>query len=443
MRISKLTSLTRVCVVFLTFLLLPFLLPPRVAAESFTGKVIRIINGHTIIVMHNGREETIRLNGVFCPEDNKGGDERAKQLASTLLLGKYVKVNKTNIDHHGTLVAKVRTTEGKRINTLLIESGLCCWAPLDAWLDRELATAQSNARAKKLGLWADSNFKWLPWEPGHRFRSKVVNVSRGDAITVLHEGKKETVRLKGVFCPQGYKFASKATRLASALVLGKTVTIDEAFLEESSGQIRGVILLSEDQSLNERLVKEGLCYSLAGDAYTMDISADSIYDKLVRASRDARRKKLGLWADGSPTQPIVGYPTIDVYRLPGCPGYNANIVQRESKVFFQSEDHALEAGFRRADNCLSQGVTVSDVTLGADHLWFACSNNDECVFAPTYCAYTAVSRNYLEKWNQWDSARNADIGPLVNCMEKMEKIKSSSHPRCDSGRCVLRAASEQ
>jgi endonuclease YncB( thermonuclease family) len=38
------------------------------SATEFTGKVVGITDGDTIIVLHNGRGEKIRLNAIDCPD---------------------------------------------------------------------------------------------------------------------------------------------------------------------------------------------------------------------------------------------------------------------------------------------------------------------------------------------------------------------------------------
>ena len=50
-----------------------------VLASDFSGKVVGIIDGDTIEVLHNNRAERIRLNGIDCPEKGKRlASERSK-----------------------------------------------------------------------------------------------------------------------------------------------------------------------------------------------------------------------------------------------------------------------------------------------------------------------------------------------------------------------------
>jgi micrococcal nuclease len=47
------------------------LLPGQVYAASFTGKLVKVLDGDTVEVMHNGKAERIRLAQIDCPEKNQ------------------------------------------------------------------------------------------------------------------------------------------------------------------------------------------------------------------------------------------------------------------------------------------------------------------------------------------------------------------------------------
>jgi endonuclease YncB( thermonuclease family) len=52
-------------------------------------------------------------------------------------------------------------------------------------------------------------------------------VSDGDTITVLRERAAVEIRLDGIDCPEGGQdFGQRAKQFTSALVFGKTVTVD-------------------------------------------------------------------------------------------------------------------------------------------------------------------------------------------------------------------------
>lgn len=57
--------------------LLALLLPSGTHAESFTGRVVGVSDGDSLTVLHDGRQEKIRLYGVDCPEKRQAFGRRA------------------------------------------------------------------------------------------------------------------------------------------------------------------------------------------------------------------------------------------------------------------------------------------------------------------------------------------------------------------------------
>jgi len=62
--------------------------PPTLPSIHITGKVVGVKDGDSIIVLHDGRGEEIRLNGVDCPEKGQAFGNRAKQATSGLAFRK-------------------------------------------------------------------------------------------------------------------------------------------------------------------------------------------------------------------------------------------------------------------------------------------------------------------------------------------------------------------
>jgi endonuclease YncB( thermonuclease family) len=50
------------------------LLPVTVAFADFSGRVVGVTDGDTITVLHDGKGEKIRLNGIDCPEQGRNTD---------------------------------------------------------------------------------------------------------------------------------------------------------------------------------------------------------------------------------------------------------------------------------------------------------------------------------------------------------------------------------
>ena len=137
------------------FLALLFLTDPAPASSDFTGKAIRIIDGDSLKVMHNGLAEEIRLNGIDCPENSQAFGHRAKELTSDLAFGKEVTANTFGYDKYGRTIADVILPGGVNLNQELVKAGMCWWYREYAPNDTVLGALEREARDAKRGLWAD------------------------------------------------------------------------------------------------------------------------------------------------------------------------------------------------------------------------------------------------------------------------------------------------
>src|SRR2546428_6090906 len=140
---------------WLAVVLLLILFPPTVAFADFSGRVVGVTDGDTIKVMHNGKAEKIRLHGIDCPEKAQPFGTKAKQFTSEMVFGKVVTVHVTDRDRYGRTVADVILPDGRALNRELVAADLAWWYRRYAPHDRILERLEAEARAAKLGLWAD------------------------------------------------------------------------------------------------------------------------------------------------------------------------------------------------------------------------------------------------------------------------------------------------
>ncbi len=121
------------------------------------------------------------------------------------------------------------------------------------------------------------------------FTGRVVGVSDGDTITVLHSGKGERIRLHGIDCPKKRQaYGNRAKQFTSTLVFGNTVTV-QAVDRDRYGRTVAEVLLPDGRSLNRELVKAGFAWWYW--RYTPDD------ETLAQLEREARAAKRGLWSD--------------------------------------------------------------------------------------------------------------------------------------------------
>ncbi len=130
----------------------------------------------------------------------------------------------------------------------------------------------------------------------------VVKVVDGDTITVMIGGVKETVRLIGIDTPEVRDpreavecFGAEASEKAKELLGGKSVRLESDPSQgdrDRYGRLLRFVFLPDGTNAGLFLIQNGY-----GHEYTYNLPY--IYkDQFEEAEREAREKKLGLWADG-------------------------------------------------------------------------------------------------------------------------------------------------
>jgi endonuclease YncB( thermonuclease family) len=137
-----------------------FLLSSSTAYAEFTGLVVSILDGDTLTVLNDGKEEDIRLNGIDCPEKNQVYGNKAKQFTSNKALNTVVTVEVKGVDRDGRTIADVILADGTNLNRELVREGLAWWF-FKYSKDEMLRALEMDARDGKRGLWANP----LPMPP--------------------------------------------------------------------------------------------------------------------------------------------------------------------------------------------------------------------------------------------------------------------------------------
>ena len=129
------------------------------------------------------------------------------------------------------------------------------------------------------------------------FSGRVVGVTDGDTIKVMHNGRAEKIRLYGIDCPEkGQPFGTKAKQFTSQLVFGKEVTVKDYGLDNIRyKRTLGEIVLHDGRVVNEELLRAGL-------AWWYRKYVPNRVD-LAALEEGARTAKRGLWADPNPLPP--------------------------------------------------------------------------------------------------------------------------------------------
>ncbi len=139
----------------------------HVAVFSGIFPVVRVVDGDTIVVNINGKDEKVRLIGIDTPEvvDPRrpvqcfGREASAK--TKELLNGKSVLLEfdptQGDRDKYGRLLRYVFLEDGASFNELMIKEGYAheYTYRMSYKYQNQFKTAQTYARENKKGLWAD------------------------------------------------------------------------------------------------------------------------------------------------------------------------------------------------------------------------------------------------------------------------------------------------
>jgi endonuclease YncB( thermonuclease family) len=152
----------------LTLALILILIQVTTHADSLTGRVVRVTDGDTIVVLDpTNTQHKIRLQGIDAPERGQAFGTKSKDHLASLIAGGAVTVDYSKRDRYKRIVGKV-LLDGDDMNLEQVKSGM-------AWHYKKYQGEQSSddriaysdaeleARRDKLGLWADQN-PVPPWE---------------------------------------------------------------------------------------------------------------------------------------------------------------------------------------------------------------------------------------------------------------------------------------
>jgi len=134
-----------------------------VYSDTLTGLVVGVSDGDTVKVLDATKtQHRIRLYGIDAPESHQAFGQRSKQLMSSLVFNKNVRVEYTEKDQYGRLLGTVYLGS-ININLEMVKAGLAWHYVYFAKNAKDIAQAEAGAREKKLGLWADPN-PTPPWD---------------------------------------------------------------------------------------------------------------------------------------------------------------------------------------------------------------------------------------------------------------------------------------
>lgn len=134
--------------------------------EDLTAcRLIRVVDGDTIVVIFEGKETKVRFIGVNTPESVTGNFNRdTEEGASASEFTKwflsdcktvYIELDEGKYDQYDRLLAYVYTEDGVQVNALLLHNGYArtmFYAPNYKY-QSEFNEIQANAKTNEVGFW--------------------------------------------------------------------------------------------------------------------------------------------------------------------------------------------------------------------------------------------------------------------------------------------------
>jgi len=144
-------------------LCLSALLPGLCVGQSFTGKVVGVSDGDTVMVLTSERRPMkVRMHGVDAPESAQPFGQASKRFLSNPAYGKRVVVHVKDKDRYGRSVAILKVA-GRDVNLASVRAGMSWWYRRYAPLASDLQAAEEEARVAKRGIWSEPS-PTPPWD---------------------------------------------------------------------------------------------------------------------------------------------------------------------------------------------------------------------------------------------------------------------------------------
>jgi micrococcal nuclease len=132
--------------------------------------------------------------------------------------------------------------------------------------------------------------------PALGWTGKVVGVSDGDTITVLHDKHPKKIRLYGIDCPEKRQpFGKRAKQFTSDMVFGKVVEIEPVATDRYGRTV--ALVRVENITINEELIRKGL-----GWVYVRYCKSPLCVE-WQGLQLAAQNEKRGLWGDSNHIPP--------------------------------------------------------------------------------------------------------------------------------------------
>ena len=171
---------------------------PDAAPPDDAFRVLRVVDGDTVVIESAGHEEKVRLLEVNAPESAECGGDAATELLRRLSKDGVI-LDRRGEDRYGRTLAHLHTRSGEHVQRELVSAGLAHVATYDHPDEHleELLAAESVARNAHRGIYGSALVCAARATPSMSNRVAIVQVDANPAGDDLLEGAGESVLLEG------------------------------------------------------------------------------------------------------------------------------------------------------------------------------------------------------------------------------------------------------
>ena len=132
------------------------------SAMPHLWRVVGVHDGDTVTCLdESNQQQKVRLAEIDAPEIGQDYGKVSREALAEMVFGKTVEVDEDGKDRYGRWIAHL-SVNGVDVNRQMVAGGNA-WHYEDYSRDTSLAALQSQAQARRLGLWAQSN-PIPPWD---------------------------------------------------------------------------------------------------------------------------------------------------------------------------------------------------------------------------------------------------------------------------------------
>ena len=130
-------------------------------AETFSAKVIVVMDGDTVMVLRDGHKTKVRLANIDAPEKDQPFGKQSRDSLLEMVGKKQVQIDSQAVDQYGRIVGSI-SLDGRNINQEQVQRGMA-WEYSHYHTDKTYLGLQSDAQQARRGLWGQASPQ-APWQ---------------------------------------------------------------------------------------------------------------------------------------------------------------------------------------------------------------------------------------------------------------------------------------